>query len=77
METAEFIEFIVRDMRPAGLLVIDALRASNQNRMCRFLQLSLVTYADATTVTGLKQKPIQVNADTKQVPGLSCGVLVK
>lgn len=40
METAELIESVIRDMQPAALLVIDALRASNQNRMCRFLQLS-------------------------------------
>lgn len=71
METGEIVKGIVEHVRPATVMVIDALAARNTGRICSTIQISNTGIHPGS---GLGNKRTGITPDTLGVPVLAIGV---
>lgn len=71
MESAEIICGVVESVRPAALILIDALAAQDSSRLCRTVQLS---DSGISPGSGVGNRRFAINSETVGIPCIAIGV---
>lgn len=71
IQTAEMIKSVAEKIMPDALLIIDALATSNQNRLCRTLQITDMGISPASGVGGCRP---EISKSSMGIPVIAIGV---
>jgi spore protease len=71
LETADFIKAVVNEIKPALLIVVDALAARNSSRLCRTIQL---TDTGIHPGSGVGNSRKEISTETLGIPVIAIGI---